>query len=155
LELPVPAEHQGLQAAQIAVMGYDSARALAWERLTKRDLLSPRLRQNLDEGMRVTAAEFDRAMATADAARRRFPDFLGAHDALLVPAAPGEALEGLEATGDPVFNRNWTLLGVPCVTVPTVMGPRGLPVGVQLVGRRGDDARLVAAARFLEQALAG
>jgi amidase len=154
VELPVPVEHRGLQAAQMAVMGYDCARALAWERLNKRDLLSPRLRRILDDGMRVTAAEFDRALGMAETARRRFPELMAEYDALLVPAAPGEAPEGLQATGDPVFNRNWTLLHVPCVTVPTATGPRGLPVGVQLVGRLGDDARVLAAARFLEQALA-
>jgi amidase len=78
-----------------------------------------------------------------------FDDF----DALLVPAAPGEAPAGLDMTGDPLFNRTWTLLHLPCVTVPAGRGDSGLPIGVQLVGRLGDDARLLAVARFAEQAL--
>ncbi|MBV8338192.1 MAG: amidase, partial [Alphaproteobacteria bacterium] len=80
--------------------------------------------------------------------------FFGSCDAVLVPAAPGEAPAGLGATGDPVFNRMWTLLGVPCVTLPARWGENGLPTGVQLVGRVRDDARLLACAAFLERALA-
>jgi Asp-tRNA(Asn)/Glu-tRNA(Gln) amidotransferase A subunit family amidase len=72
---------------------------------------------------------------------------------MLVPAAPGEAPPGLGYTGDPVFNRMWTLLGTPCLTLPAVWGDSGLPTGVQLVGRIGDDARLMAAGLFLERAL--
>jgi len=69
-------------------------------------------------------------------------------------AAPGEAPEGLGYTGNPVFNRMWTLLGTPCVTLPAFKGAKGLPVGIQLVGRIGDDARLMEAALFAENALA-
>ena len=64
---------------------------------------------------------------------------------MLVPAAPGEAPQGLGYTGNPVFNRMWTLLGTPCVSLPAIWGDSGLPTGVQLVGRIGDDARLMAA----------
>ena len=74
-------------------------------------------------------------------------------DAILVPAAPGEAPVGLGNTGDPIFNRMWTLLGVPCVTLPARWAENGLPTGVQLVGRIGGDARLMACAAFLERAL--
>jgi amidase len=154
-EIAPPPEHQGLLAAQIAYMGYDSARALAFERLQRRELLSPRLQQILDDGAKVDAATYDGAARQAEAARRKLGDWMGEADAVLVPAAPGEAPEGLAATGDPVFNRVWTLLRVPCVTVPAIEGPRGLPVGVQLVGRLGDDARVLGAALFLERALAG
>src|SRR4029077_3270415 len=81
------------------------------------------------------------------------PGFFGGCDALLVPAAPGAAAPGLGYTGDPVFSRMWTLLGAPCVTVPAIR-EGGLPVGIQLVGRIGDDARLMACALFAERALA-
>ena len=68
--------------------------------------------------------------------------------------APGEAPAGLGYTGNPVFNRIWTLLGTPAVTVPAGKGAGGLPVGIQLVGRIGDDARLMECALFAERALA-
>ncbi len=153
-ELAPPAEHRGLNAAQDRIMGYEAARALAYERIYRSAQLSPRLGQMLDAGMAVGAAEYDAARAEAAAARAGLAGFFGPYDAVLTPAAPGEAPAGLGYTGDPVFNRMWTLLGTPCVTLPAHRGDRGLPVGVQLVGRIGDDARLMSCAIFLEQALA-
>jgi Asp-tRNA(Asn)/Glu-tRNA(Gln) amidotransferase A subunit family amidase len=73
---------------------------------------------------------------------------------MLVPAAPGEAPSGLGYTGNPVFSRMWTLLGVPCVTLPAIWGASGLPTGIQLIGRPGRDAQLMAVALFAERALA-
>ena len=67
-------------------------------------------------------------------------------DVLLSLSAPGEAPEGLHSTGDSVFNRNWTLLGVPCVHLPTAAGPQGLPLGVTLIGPLGSDVALLGAA---------
>jgi Asp-tRNA(Asn)/Glu-tRNA(Gln) amidotransferase A subunit family amidase len=116
--------------------------------------LSPRLAQQLDAGMAVGADEYDAARALAETARAGLGGFFGDCDAILTPAAPGEAPAGLGYTGNPVFNRMWTLLGVPCATVPAHWGESGLPTGVQLVGRAQDDARLLACAAFLERALA-
>ena len=76
-------------------------------------------------------------------------------DALLTPAAPGEAPAGLAATGDPVFARVWTLLGLPCVNVPGLTGPHGLPVGLQLVGHPGRERDLLRAAACLQRAIQG
>jgi Asp-tRNA(Asn)/Glu-tRNA(Gln) amidotransferase A subunit family amidase len=70
-------------------------------------------------------------------------------DAVVTPAAPGEAPRGLDTTGSPVFCTLWTLCGVPAVTLPLLQGSNDLPIGVQLVGRRGDDARLLRTARWL------
>jgi Asp-tRNA(Asn)/Glu-tRNA(Gln) amidotransferase A subunit family amidase len=78
----------------------------------------------------------------------------GAADVILAPSAAGEAPVGLHATGDPAFNRIWSQLQLPCVTVPTGLGPNGLPVGTQLIARFGQDALLLAVALALEQALA-
>jgi Asp-tRNA(Asn)/Glu-tRNA(Gln) amidotransferase A subunit family amidase len=74
-------------------------------------------------------------------------------DVLVTPSAPGEAPEGIGWTGDPAFNYLWTTLHVPCVTVPAGLGPRGLPLGIQIVGRRGDDAAVLAWARWVQAAL--
>jgi len=105
--------------------------------------------------MTIGPDEYDRAVARAAEARAGLEAFFGSCEAVLVPAAPGEAPLGLGSTGDPIFNRMWTLLGVPCVTVPASWSENGLPTGVQLVGRTGDDPRLMACAVFLERALAG
>jgi len=153
VELPVPLAHRGLTGAQEIVMGFELVRSLAYERIQRSAELSPRLGQLLDEGMTVGPDAYDRAQAETAAARAHLGEFFGECDAALTPAAPGAAPAGLGYTGNPLFNRMWTLLGTPCVTVPALTVDGGLPAGVQFVGRIGDDARLMAAALFAEQAL--
>jgi len=80
--------------------------------------------------------------------QRQFDDVMADFDILLTPSAPGEAPEGLEWTGDPVFNAPWTALHVPCITIPYGTGPLGLPLGVQIIGRRGQDAQALAWAAY-------
>ena len=153
-ELAVAAEHHGLTEVQNTVMRFEAVRAFAHERILHSAELSPRFAQMLDEGLAIGAEEYDRALTRTVEARAGLDGFFGACDAVLVPAAPGEAPAGLGSTGDPIFNRMWTLLGVPCVTLPARWSENGLPTGVQLVGRIGDDARVMACAVFLERALA-
>jgi amidase len=152
-ELAIAPEHHDLTEAQNTIMQFETVRAFAYERILHSAQLSPRFAQMLDTGMAIGADEYDRARTRAAEARAKLDVFLGACDAVIVPAAPGEAPAGLGSTGDPVFNRMWTLLGVPCVTLPARWGDNGLPTGVQLVGRLGDDTRLMACAAFLERAL--
>ena len=153
-DIPVPDEHRGLVAAHDTIMSYEMTRALADERIRHSAQISPRLAQLFDHGMTIGADTYDAALAEAQAARLRLGEFFGGCAAIIVPAAPGEAPEGHAYTGDPVFNRSWTMLGTPAVTIPAGTGPGGLPVGIQLVGRIGDDARLMECARFAERALA-
>jgi Asp-tRNA(Asn)/Glu-tRNA(Gln) amidotransferase A subunit family amidase len=153
-ELAVAAEHQGLSEAQDTIMWFEIVRALAHERLAHSAEISPRLAQLLDAGMAIGADVYDRALAHTAEARAGLNGFFGPCDALLVPAAPGGAPAGLGDTGNPIFNRMWTLLGVPCAALPARWAENGLPTGVQLVSRVGEDARLMACAAFLEQALA-
>ena len=153
-ELAIAPEHHGLTEVQNTIMHFEMVRAFAYERTLHSAELSPRFAQMLDAGMTIGADEYDRALARAEEARAALDAFFGSCDAVLVPAAPGEAPVGLGNTGDPVFNRMWTLLGIPCVTLPARWAENGLPTGVQLVGRFGNDARLMACAAFLERALA-
>ena len=153
-ELAIAPEHEGLGETQNTIMRFEMVRALAYERIEHSAELSPRLAQMMDEGMAIGFDKYDHALAHAAAARAGLVDFFGECDAILAPAAPGEAPAGLGSTGDPIFNRMWTLLGVPCVTVPARWAENGLPTGVQLVGRPRDDARLMTAATFLERVLA-
>ena len=74
-------------------------------------------------------------------------------DIILTLPAGGEAPEGIGSTGDPLFNRVWTLLGWPCISLPVEFGPGGLPLGVQIVGSTGEDARALAGAAWLEKVL--
>jgi Asp-tRNA(Asn)/Glu-tRNA(Gln) amidotransferase A subunit family amidase len=153
-EIIVPPEHEKLTAAQEAIMGFELTRNLAYERLQHSAELSPRLGQMLDEGMAVGPAEYDAALDVYWTAARGLREFFGRCDAMLVPAAPGEAPPGHGYTGNPVFNRMWTLLGVPCVTLPAIWGDSGLPTGIQLVGRTTKDDELMGCALFAERALA-
>lgn len=141
-----------LVAAQNTIMSYEAARNLAWERLHRTEDIAPRTRAMLTDGAAVTWAAYEEASAYAAEARTTAPDFFGAFDAVLVPAAPGEAPTA-ETTGDPVFNRVWTLLRWPCLTLPAMRGPNGLPVGVQFVAWPGRDLDLLAVAAFAEAAL--
>jgi Asp-tRNA(Asn)/Glu-tRNA(Gln) amidotransferase A subunit family amidase len=74
-------------------------------------------------------------------------------DVLVTPSAPGQAPKGLPWTGDPAFNFIWTSLHVPCVTVPASRGPDGMPLGIQIVGRQGDDRAVLAWAQWVASAL--
>jgi Asp-tRNA(Asn)/Glu-tRNA(Gln) amidotransferase A subunit family amidase len=101
----------------------------------------------------VTPSAHAAALALARTAAAALPGAMRGVDALLVPAVRGEAPEGLDATGDPLFCRAWTLLGVPAIAVPAGRGAHGMPIGVQLVGRPGADRALIALAAQLQQAL--
>ena len=153
-DVDLPAAFGGLVAAQIDVMFHQQAASLAWERLVHWPKISARLQGILEEGLEVTVERFDAAAALARDCRRSLPDQFGDCDVLLAPSAPGASPEGLAMTGDPVFNRMWTLLHVPCVNVPVGKTAAGLPVGLQVVGRVGDDAKTLAAAHWVHRRLA-
>ena len=147
-------ECDGLGEAWEQLVAVGAVSAFAAEYARDEHALSPEIRELVERGRAVTATTRAAAEALALAGRAQLGELFGRVDALLVPAAPGEAPEGLTSTGDPVFNRVWTLLRLPCVTLPATRGPRDLPVGVQLVGRHGRDRELLAIAQRLEAALA-
>lgn len=135
-----------LHEAHNDIMSIDAARSLRLEKLHHADALSPRLTERIAIGEQVGVAAERQARQLADLARRDFDHLLGSWDAILAPPSPGEAPKTLASTGDAVFNKLWTLLGVPCVSIPYGTGPNGLPLGIQLIGRRFDDAGLLAVA---------
>jgi amidase len=153
MDFELPPDSDQLFDRHKVVMGYETARALAWEYATHPDKISPTLRPRLDDGWKVTRADYDAMRETARRCRRALADSMRELDFLLTPSAPGEAPASLASTGDPVFNRAWTLLGVPCVTLPYGRGPKGLPLGVQLVGSYGGDALLLSWASWAEKIL--
>ena len=150
-DFELPAETERLFDEHGKIMGYESARALAWEYLNHPDQISTTLRRRLDEGWQLPREAYDAARALARDCRRKLADRTRDHDFLLTPSAPGEAPDNLNTTGSSVFNRVWTLFGVPCVTLPCGAGPRGLPLGVQLVGSFDADVELLAWAHWCEQ----
>jgi Asp-tRNA(Asn)/Glu-tRNA(Gln) amidotransferase A subunit family amidase len=149
-DLALPREFAGLLQAQIDLMNYEAYRSLASDRVHRFAGLSDTLRKLLDAAGKVDAARYDRARALAATCRTMLGDVFADADVILAPSAQGEAPRGLAATGDPIFCRIWTLLGVPVMNIPCSQGPNGLPVGVQIIGRIGEDARAVAAAEWLQ-----
>lgn len=118
------------------------------------DALSLQLRELLTRGQKYTAFDYLEALSSAEALNRVLDDVFNEYDAILTASAPGEAPVGT-ATGNPAFCSTWTYLGTPAVSLPLLEGPNGMPIGVQLIGRRGNDARLLRTARWLSQHLAG
>jgi Asp-tRNA(Asn)/Glu-tRNA(Gln) amidotransferase A subunit family amidase len=149
VQVPRLAAHDALLDAQQALMDWEVPRALAFERTRRFETLSP-VTQAFLHRPQPSPAQYDAALALTASARAAL-DFAGC-DAWLTPSSSGAAPAGLAATGDPIFNRLWTVLHVPCVSVPCI-NQDGLPIGVQIVGPRGDDAGALAAAAFLEAAL--
>ena len=148
--LELPAAFAPLAELHGTIWDYEIARCLADEHRRQGGRLREPLLGQLERGRAVSGEAYDSARRAAREARRMLEDVLNGFDALVVPAAPGEAPEGLASTGDSVFNRVWTLLHAPCVNVPAGRGPGGLPLGVQVVGRIGDDARVLACAHWIE-----
>jgi Asp-tRNA(Asn)/Glu-tRNA(Gln) amidotransferase A subunit family amidase len=115
---------------------------------------SKQLRDFLAEGRNVSAVRY---LAARDNARRYaagIAEIFKQYDAILTPAAPGVAPKG-EATGNPAFCSLWTLTGLPALSLPLLTGEGGMPLGVQLIGEAGDDARLMRTANWLIQKLEG
>jgi Asp-tRNA(Asn)/Glu-tRNA(Gln) amidotransferase A subunit family amidase len=119
-----------------------------------RDKLSDKLRALIERGREVRAVDYQRALSMIAPMQESFEElFTQRYDAILTPAAPGTAPKGLDSTGDPSFCTLWTLTGLPALSLPLLRGSNGMPLGVQLVGRRHFDARLLRTARWLVSAL--
>jgi Asp-tRNA(Asn)/Glu-tRNA(Gln) amidotransferase A subunit family amidase len=135
------------------VQEFEAHQSFAWEYRENYDTMPPLLRGRLDESRGYTVAEYDSARTVASKARVALNGIFGEVDVLLALSAPGAAPKGLASTGDPRFNRLWTLMGTPCVNVPALMADGGLPIGVQVIADYGQDARALSAGLFLERAL--
>lgn len=149
-----PAGWAGLTQAQIDIMGHEAHAAFAPERGSRPELFSAAFTELLAVGALVDAERLRAAHGLADQARSELAALFEEVDVLLAPSAEGEAPVGLAATGNPIFNRLWTLLGAPCVHVPLGVGAQGLPIGVTVIGPRWRDAQALGVAARLEQ-LAG
>jgi Asp-tRNA(Asn)/Glu-tRNA(Gln) amidotransferase A subunit family amidase len=148
-EAALPASFDDAIEIHRTIMEADLAKSFAREYDRGRDQLSARLCEMIEAGQRVLAVDYNRALERAAALNAALDHLFEQYDAILTPAAPGEAPSGLSSTGSPVFCTTWTLCGVPAVTLPLLRGASGMPIGVQLVGEKGDDARLLRTARWL------
>lgn len=130
---------------------YEATQALAWEYAHHREVIAPKLRAYLDAARTITPAQYDEARRISRQGRAAAHAYFGQVDVVASFAAPGEAPDTMGSTGDSRFNRLWTLLGTPCLTIPVLNGPRNLPVGIQVIGAFGADENVIAVAKALEK----
>lgn len=148
-----PANFAALGRMQSELMQSEMARSLAHERLNHPQGLSARLSGMLQAGLAVSGEQHVAMLADVQQARQSAGALFQDHDLLLAPSATGEAGLAVDGTGDPVFCRAWTLMGLPCLHLPLGTGPRGLPIGLQLIGPALADARLLQAGAWLHPRL--
>jgi len=153
VDVQLPDSFRGLLDAHRMVAWYEIARGFA-------DIVAHdghRIRKPLLDrtvaGFDVTADTYFAAQALGRNCRQQLADVFGECDVLFAPAATGEAPVGLDSTGDTSMNQIWTFLHGPSVSVTGGFGPNGLPLAMQVLGRLGDDARVLRAARWVERAL--
>ena len=153
VDVALPPILEEAYAAQFIIQDYETFRSRTFEYDRHRDQLGKQLREALDAAAAITADTYDAARRTSSRARQVFADTMADYDVILTPSAPGAAPHGLGSTGNPMFNRLWTLMGTPCVNVPGFY-EGDLPLGIQIVGRFGRDRAALEAALFVERAIA-
>jgi Asp-tRNA(Asn)/Glu-tRNA(Gln) amidotransferase A subunit family amidase len=141
--------------AHRTIMYAEGAHTLGGLWRERRGSMSRVLSALIEEGLTIGAARYLEALELRAELQSELSLLLRDFDAILTPPATGEAPGTLEHTGDPVFCTLWTLAGLPALTLPIGRGPRGLPLGLQIVGAAGEDAALLGVARWCEQRLPG
>lgn len=138
--------------AQATVMDVSLWHNLSSYYLDYRDQLMPDTVERVEAGRGISAEAYMEASELVGSLNHAVDQLLGHHDAMITASATGEAPLGLKSTGNAAFQRMWTLMGVPTLSLPLMTGPNGMPIGVQLVGRRGRDADLFRVAKRVLQA---
>ncbi|OBZ95865.1 hypothetical protein ADU59_09635 [Pararhizobium polonicum] len=149
----VPGWWEGLGSAQDDVFAWEASASLGVDRDLHWEQLRPETHAFLRRHDGITFARWQEGIAARDRALADLDAVFGDADFVITPSAPGEAPLGHAKTGPATYNIRWTLLGCPCVTVPAGFGPAGLPVGIQLVARPGQDALLLRQAAAVEDRL--
>ncbi len=145
----MPASFADLHEDHRRVMEGDLARSFADEYQRGKAQLSEVLRDMIERGQQVSDADYQESIARMQDYNAFLGEVFEDYDAILTPATPGPAPAGIDATGSPVMNTIWTFCGTPAINVPLLQSPEGLPIGVQVVGARNDDARLFRSTRWL------
>jgi len=148
-ELELAAPFNDITEAQRIILLGEGRGAFLPEYLAAHALLHTDFRERVENAAGITPAAQVAAYDLAGECRKLFDALFPAFDAVLIPAAAGEAPVGRQDTGNPVFNSMWTLLHVPCIGIPCTTGPNNMPVGVQIIGPRFGDAALLEVAALV------
>lgn len=154
-ELSLPATFDDAVQCHTTILEADLAFRFAREYQQGKAQLSDRLAGMIESGQKISAVDYNRAVEQRAVLAALVDGLLNDYDALLTPATTGTAPHGLQATGSPIFCTTWTLCGAPAITLPLLQGANQLPIGVQLIGARHNDARLLRTARWLVQRVTG
>ncbi|MEW6671708.1 MAG: amidase [Thermodesulfobacteriota bacterium] len=149
VEVRLPDIFNDAVAQHRTIMEADLARSYEREYTRGKGKLSSTLREMIERGRKVSAVNYNNALGRIPLLNRALDEIFKQYDAILTPATTGEAPLGLESTGSPVFCTIWTLCGTPAISLPILQGSHSMPMGAQLVGSKGDDARLLRTARWL------
>ena len=150
-EVSLPKRFDGLVEAQNTILEVELSCALSYEFENHPDQLSDLLYGFVEQGRAVGMEEYLEAQKLAAECRWESVGLFRDHDVLLAPSVRGEAPVGLESTGDPLFCRMWTLLGLPCVSLPGIQGPDELPLGAQIIGPLYGDGLALSGADWASQ----
>jgi len=153
-DLDLPSHLDGLREIQTRIMLNEMSRSLAFEREHFSKKMSPQINQQIIDGSQINYSQYAADLLEAKAASAYISElFADQLDLIIAPSAIGEAPLLKDGTGDPVFCRIWTLLGLPCINLNMASGPNGLPLGIQLIAGPGKDRFLLSAARALAKKL--
>ena len=152
-DVSLPAAFDTLNSVHCVILSADMALSFAREMAESRELLSESLRTFVESGSQASPGELDENWKLVRACRDQLKELFAADEIVLTLSAPGEAPEGLQSTGNAVFNRLWTMMHVPCIHLPVDVGPSGLPMGIQLISPHSDESALLAAARWMARTL--
>ena len=153
LTIDEQAFEESRKSSQI-LKSYSMYRGLAWEIANHHDKISTTLRETyLKNAGDITHSDWRKSLRMWEDYRRSFADETKDYDIMLTASAFGEALEGLEGTGNPLMNDLATRTHIPAISIPAFTGPKGLPVGVQLMGQWGEDHKFLEAAKTIASVL--
>ena len=155
IPIDMPSTFEALASMRNRINDFERSRVLAYHWANNRGKISAGLAKQLETGTAMSYGDYNEAITLAAESRLQLDSVFDEVDVLLTPAVAGEAPVGLDQTGDPRFQGYWTILHVPTLTLPTHKGPNGLPVGIQLVGPRWQDEKLLSVARWVEGELIG
>ncbi|MAH84514.1 MAG: hypothetical protein CBB68_09315 [Rhodospirillaceae bacterium TMED8] len=149
VQITLPDIFAQVSASQATIVDFQAAMSATYEQTFHRDLVSKIYLAHAEVGRACSPENYAHAHTILRSAQIEFERVLEGVDVLMIPSSCGEAPVGLQSTGDPIFNRLGTALHLPCISVPGLLGSSGMPVGIQLLGRRDNDKRLLIAGKWV------